>query len=54
MFSRRGTWALASAPVLWVLLAAQGWADEAAQAAIAKLLDVGWSVTPQARAAAAQ
>src|SRR5262245_30302545 len=46
----RLTW-LSAAGCLYFLVTAIAQADEAA-AAIAKLLDVGWSITPQARAAA--
>ena len=50
--SRLGLWRLASAPLL-LLAPALASADEAeARAAIAKLLDVGWATTPQARVAA--
>lgn len=53
MLSVRGRWALASAPILLLLIGSTAIADEAqTRAALARLLDVGWSVTPQARAAA--
>src|SRR5262245_38021426 len=50
--SGSGLWRLASAPLL-LLAPAVAAADEAeVRAAIAKLLDVGWATTPQARVAA--
>jgi hypothetical protein len=49
MFSRGGTWLPAS--ILLFSLALPARADEAANLAIAKLLSVGWSITPAARAA---
>jgi DNA repair exonuclease SbcCD ATPase subunit len=51
MFARMLWSVIASIPLLLNSLPAAG-ADAAARDAIAKLLEVGWSVTPQARAAA--
>ena len=53
MFSFRGSWALASAPILFAVILPPARADEQrTRAAITKLLDVGWGISSQARAAA--
>src|SRR5437868_668225 len=44
----RAMWLLASGPLLFLVIGSARGGD--ASAAIAKLLDVGWSITPQARA----
>src|SRR4029450_1376891 len=53
MFSFRGSWALARAPILLAaILPPARAAEERTRAEITKLLDVGWGITSQARAAA--
>src|SRR6187431_2648355 len=54
MLSVRARWALASAPIVLALWSASRVDAEEAEtrAAIVKLIEVGWAVTPQARIAA--
>src|SRR5687767_11850709 len=54
MLSVRAGWALVSAPIVLALLSVSRVNAEEAEtrAAIVKLIDVGWAVTPQARVAA--